>query len=120
MSNDITAITLAASLMNGPLRTLSEICATLPGSRGASHLNPSTLTRWIIRGTLAADGTRVKLAAVRTGARWLTTLQAVREYQETLTAASMPTDDGEIDVRSPAASRRASDRAEAELIASGA
>lgn len=51
--------------------TLAEIAEALPGARGAARLSPATLTRWIIDGCRARDGSRVKLAATRAGCRWL-------------------------------------------------
>ena len=57
---------------NEPLRfTTSQIAASLPGSRGAPRVHPATVTRWILVGCRARDGSRVKLAATRVGSRWL-------------------------------------------------
>jgi len=51
--------------------TLAEIAASIPGARGAARLSPATLTRWILEGCRARDGSRVHLAAMRAGCRWL-------------------------------------------------
>jgi hypothetical protein len=51
--------------------TVSQICRRFPGARGAKHVTPSTVTRWILTGCPARDGTRVKLVATRCGSRWL-------------------------------------------------
>lgn len=52
------------------LLTVSQVCRRYPG-KGAASISPSTVTRWILRGCPARDGTRVKLTATRAGARWL-------------------------------------------------
>jgi hypothetical protein len=53
------------------LLTISQVCRQFPGARGARHVTPSTVTRWILAGCPARDGARVRLAATRCGARWL-------------------------------------------------
>ncbi len=52
------------------LLTVSQVCRRYPG-KGAESLAPSTVTRWILLGCPARDGTRVKLNATRAGSRWL-------------------------------------------------
>lgn len=52
------------------LLTVSQVCRRVPG-KGAASLSPSTVTRWILLGCPARDGTRVRLAATRAGSRWL-------------------------------------------------
>ena len=56
---------------NSDLLTVSQVCRRLPGARGARNVTPSTVTRWILAGCPARDGTRVKLPATRAGSRWL-------------------------------------------------
>lgn len=51
--------------------TVSQVCRRLPGARGAEHVRPSTVTRWILSGCPARDGKRVRLPATRAGSRWL-------------------------------------------------
>jgi hypothetical protein len=51
--------------------TISQVCRRFPGARGARHVTPSTVTRWILKGCPARDGSRVKLVATRCGSRWL-------------------------------------------------
>jgi hypothetical protein len=38
--------------------TVSQVCRRLPGARGARHVTPSTVTRWILLGCPARDGIR--------------------------------------------------------------
>jgi hypothetical protein len=55
-----------AKLLNGErLMTLAQACCLLPGTRGNDKLNPSTLTRRILKGTKGVNGQVVKLEAVR-------------------------------------------------------
>lgn len=58
-------------MSNEVLLTISQVCRRLPGARGAEHVTPSTVTRWILHGCPARSGSRVKLAATRAGGRWL-------------------------------------------------
>jgi hypothetical protein len=53
------------------LLTVSQVCARLPGARGARNVTPSTVTRWILKGCPSLTGRRVKLSATRAGSRWL-------------------------------------------------
>jgi hypothetical protein len=62
--------------------------AGLPGARGGPHVNGSTLFRWATKGAPAANGTRVRLEAVRIGGRWATSVAAVHRFVERLTVAS--------------------------------
>ena len=56
------------------LLTLADIARRIPGARGARRLHPATITRWILKGTRATDGTVVRLRATRVGHRWLVCL----------------------------------------------
>ena len=52
------------------LLTVSQVCRRYPGKVTGS-ISPSTVTRWILLGCMARDGTRVRLTATRAGSRWL-------------------------------------------------
>jgi hypothetical protein len=99
-----------------PLISLTEAAGRFPGHRGANRLHPATLTRWILKGVNALDGRRVRLEAVRLGARWLTSEAALQRFADAL--SSPP--DSSAPSRSPTARHKASDRADAELRAMGA
>jgi hypothetical protein len=71
--------------------------------------------RWILEGAKAPAGQKVKLEAVRIGHRWLTSLEAMDRFA----AAQTPGLDPRPTPRSPAARRRAHERAERELEKSG-
>ena len=84
------------------LLTVSQVCRKYPGARGAKNLTPSTVTRWILSGCPARDGTRVRLAATRCGARWLVAPAALSDFFAALASGdSSPLPE----YRSPAARR---------------
>jgi len=63
--------------------------SNVPGHRGSSHLNGSTVFRHITKGVRAANGELIRLEAVRIGHRWLTSVEAVVRFGERLTAAEL-------------------------------
>jgi hypothetical protein len=65
--------------------TLTQACALLPRGRNGAKPHLSTLIRWITRGAPGPDGRRVKLAAVRIGAKWITSRAALQEFATALT-----------------------------------
>jgi hypothetical protein len=99
--------------------TVSQICARLPGARGAKRVSPSTVCRWIIAGCPARDGSRVRLAATRAGSRWLVFLRDLDEFFLRLAedpAAPTPNSPA----RTPAQRGRRGEAAERHLIERGA
>jgi hypothetical protein len=103
-----------------PLLTLSQVCRPYAGARGARHVTPSTVTRWILSGCPARDGTRVRLPATRVGCRWLVSPADLNAFFARLAA-----DPADVVVAPPtksAGSRvdRAAAAAAAELIRRGA
>ncbi len=104
--------------------TISQIVARLPGSRGARRLHPATVTRWILFGSPARDGCRVKLAATRAGSRWLVRESDLQKFFAALaadpsgTTASSPT--LPLTGNSTSPHRDASERAARELKRMGA
>jgi hypothetical protein len=98
--------------------TVSEVCRRLPGARGARHVTPSTVTRWIVLGCPARDGTRVRLAATRAGGRWLIRAADLEMFFAAL--AADPTTPATTPTRTPAARRRTSEAAARELERRGA
>lgn len=104
-----------------PLLPVSEIVARLPGSRGARRVHPATVTRWIVSGCAARDGTRVWLAATRVGSRWLVRESDLEAFFAALGAGtstnSTPCTPA---VRTPAARRKAGEAAAAALKKLGA
>lgn len=51
--------------------TIPMIRAMYPGQREGRGLAASTVTRWILTGCTATDGSIVKLKATRIGYRWM-------------------------------------------------
>ena len=75
--------------MSQPTRelvTVGDVCARLPGSRGAKRVSPSSITRWIQKGCPARNGERVKLKATRAGGRWLIDPEDLKTFFDRLGA----------------------------------
>lgn len=53
------------------LLTVTQVCARLPGARGAKRVAPSTVVRWVTIGCPSRTGERIRLRATRAGSRWL-------------------------------------------------
>lgn len=97
-----------------PLIPLAEACRHIPPGRNGKATHLSTLLRWILKGAKAPDGTTVRLDAVRLGARWMTSRQALQRFAEKLT----PKLDDTVPAPAPRTQRqrqRASERAAAVL-----
>lgn len=94
------------------LISLAEAAKLLPPARSGRPVHISTLIRGIVHGCNGA-----RLEAVRSGARWLTTREAVARWLEAQTRASL----GEPSTppRTPASRSRAATRAERQLIDAG-
>jgi hypothetical protein len=67
----MSAEALSITQTPNDMLTVSQVCRRYPGARGARHVTPSTVTRWILAGCPDRSGTRVRLAATRCGSRWL-------------------------------------------------
>ena len=77
----VAAALLATSPLNGEaLISLTQAAKLLPGARGSSRRHPATLTRWIINGSRAVDGRRVRLEAIRCGSSWATSAAALARF----------------------------------------
>ncbi|VTR97815.1 : DUF1580 [Gemmata massiliana] len=80
-----------APLMNGErLFSFTTIAAQIPGYRANSHVNSSTVFRWVTKGVKTPDGGLVRLEAVRLGTAWKTSLEAVARFSAKLTEAVLP------------------------------
>jgi hypothetical protein len=67
------------------LISLPRAARHFPPSRGAERCNPATAFRWATVGVLV-HGRRVKLEAVRLGAGYHTSLEAIRRFVAALNA----------------------------------
>jgi hypothetical protein len=99
--------------------SLSAAGRLFPGHRGGESVDPSTVFRWVTKGTRTAGGSVVKLEAVRVGGRWLTSRGAVARFVAALTEAAAPAPAPPVSPSRPA-QRRATERAVAKLKAMGA
>ncbi len=94
--------------------SLEAAARLVPPARGGKRCHLSTILRWIIDGSRAPDGSRVRLEAVRLGGKWVTSAAALQRFAERLTPR--PADTPEAPARrTPGQRRRAAERAGAEL-----
>jgi hypothetical protein len=108
-------------IQSGGGLSLSAAGHLFPGHRGNGTVDPSTVFRWVTRGTRTANGQAVKLEAVRVGARWLTSRSAVARFVTALTTAADPgTESSEPPSRTPATRQKASEQAARQLERMGA
>jgi hypothetical protein len=95
-----------------PIR-LHEAARLAGLGRGGRPIHFSTVLRWILKGVKSPSGATVRLEALRIGAHWVTSREALQRFSERLTprldAEEAPA------VRSPAKRQRASERAAHEL-----
>jgi len=98
-----------------PAALAKVICG--PGQRGGTHLNGSTIFRFITK-PRRVNGVPIQLEAVRIGSRWLTNVKAFARYSAKLTAAALPVDTPPTPaVPTPAARNRAAAAASREADA---
>ena len=103
------------------LLTISEVCSRIPGARGNARVNPSTVTRWILNGCPSRGGHRIKLAAIRVGARWMVSPAALGAFFDSLTSSGTNCEVSPLEVRREQTRRRAaSEQAERDLERRGA
>ncbi len=107
-----------AEIQAGDGLTLAAAGRLFPGHRGGRSVDPSTIFRWVTKGT-TAGGRTVRLEAVRAGNRWLTSRPAVARYVAALTDA-LPAPLSDPTPRTPAARHQAAAKAGDALEAMGA
>ncbi|QDU22110.1 hypothetical protein [Urbifossiella limnaea] len=95
-------------------RKLTAYLDQIPGHRRNSRPHPSTLIRWASVGVKLPDGARLRLRAVRLGAKWVTRDDWFAEFVESLTNAYIATD-SPAGFRTPGERSDASKAAEAKL-----
>jgi len=95
--------------------SLSAAGRLFPGHRGGTSVDPSTVFRWVTKGTRTAGGRVVKLEAVRVGGRWLTSRGAVTRFVAALTEAASPAGEATAPSRTPQQRQKAAQRAAAAL-----
>jgi hypothetical protein len=65
-----------------PLKTL---CSLVPPGRNGRKTHISTVMRWILHGVKSPTGEIVRLEALRLGARWVSSREALQRFSERLT-----------------------------------
>jgi ATP:corrinoid adenosyltransferase len=80
-----------SEIQTGSGISLSTTSKMFPNHRGKGTADPSTVFRWVTKGTKTMVGKFVKLEAVRVGGRWLTSKEAVVRFVAALTSAATPT-----------------------------
>jgi hypothetical protein len=92
--------------------SLTQAARLLPAGRGGRPASFSGVLRWVLRGVRSPAGDLVRLDAIRLGNRWITSRQAIQRFAEALTPRL---GDPAPSAATPAARRRASERAAREL-----
>jgi hypothetical protein len=67
-------------------RNLPQVASQISPGRQGRPVHISTLTRWVVKGVRASDGSRIRLRAVRFPSGWRTTLEWVHEFIQAITA----------------------------------
>lgn len=107
-------------LSNESIISLAQAARRLPPSRMGRPTSPSTIWRWVRHGCRGLHGQIVHLEAVRIGGRWVTSAEAIERFSAALTSRDKSESDRTIgSSRTPAQRRRASDRAEEDLVKVG-
>jgi hypothetical protein len=99
-------------LLSETLLTLSQAARRLPPFRAGRPVDPSTLSRWILAGAKAPDGTMVRLEAIKTPSGWRTSEEALARFFGALTP-----DVAKVTNRAGQRSQRARERANAAAAA---
>jgi hypothetical protein len=93
----------------------ADAARRLPPFRRGRPVHPSCVLRWIADGIRLRDGSRLRLAAVRIGARWLTSVEALERFVR----AQTPRPADAPPPRTPVQRQRAAERAGKALEALG-
>jgi hypothetical protein len=101
-------------------RGLSQMTRRLPPNRGSKPVHVATVTRWILKGCRASDGSQIKLRATRFPSGWRTTDQWVEDFLEAITRDRTRRQGRQSDsFRTPFGRLRDIERAERDLSAAG-
>src|SRR5262249_59910646 len=60
--------------------SFAQATRRFPSYRGAGRCSPATVWRWVVGGIKLADGTILKLEALRLASRWVTTEEAIDRF----------------------------------------
>jgi hypothetical protein len=78
---------ITSEVLAGAGLPLAQAARRFPTFRNNSPVAPSTVFRWINTGVRLADGSCVRLEAVRLGGRWLTSGPAIERFMARQTPA---------------------------------
>jgi hypothetical protein len=95
------------------LLSLSDAARLIPPVRRGRPVSFQCVLRWVLVGSKTPSGELVKLEALRLGGRWVTSLEALQRFAESLTPQSENTPASP--PRTPRQRRRAAERAEEKL-----
>lgn len=114
----------SSRLLQESLISLAQAGRRFPRTRPGRSPNPtpSAIWRWVREGVRAADGRRIQLEAILVAGRWLTSLEAIERFvmaQQPATATGEPASPDLPTPLSPAARRRAAEKAGLELERQG-
>jgi hypothetical protein len=93
------------------LLSLRDAAKLLPSARSGKPVTFQCILRWALTGSLAPDGERVKLEAVRLGNRWVTSKEALQRFVIALT----PPEKKALKRRTPRQVKTACEKASREL-----
>jgi hypothetical protein len=97
-------------------RSLSQIARRFPPNRESKPVHTATLTRWILKGHRASDGSQIRLRATRFPSGWRSTDQWVSDFLDAITHDRTGQRTGQVDSnRTPTDRGRAFERVEREL-----
>jgi hypothetical protein len=113
----ITSEQLLSEITDGEGLYLIQAARLIPSHRGGKPTTMSCILRWVLDGVLVPGGERVKLEAARLAGKWVTSKAAIRRFVEAQTPSR--SSDPRPTQRTPAARRRASEQAAAELEKAG-
>ena len=114
--SDATAM-IERLLGEGAKVSMAAAGALLGEGQGGTAIHPSTVARWCLKGVKLPSGRRLALEHLRAGGKILTTRAAIVRFLAGQTAT--PDANAGPGPRTPAARRRATDAAAAELEAMG-
>jgi hypothetical protein len=84
------------SLLSEELIPVQELPARLPPASSGKRMHRAAVWRWVRDGLKSADGSRVRLEALRMGRRWVTSKQAVGRFFRRLSDARRASDGGAV------------------------
>jgi Protein of unknown function (DUF1580) len=107
---------MANQILKEQTMSFANAATILPPCRGGKPPHPSTIFRWASRGVIGPGGARIRLEAVRLGATWITSAEAIERFCAALTPSN---DTAIVTPSTPSQRQRASERAAMELEAMG-